>query len=82
MAVAVLVVASFFVGAEFGKQDQARALEGCELVASAVSDELTDTRWRYTDCQHLLIDALDKNQALLKLFLPDYMEGNDVKTER
>ena len=56
-------------------KDLSRALEGCEMVASTVGNELTECRWNYGECQIRLIEQLSRYEQMMQLFLPNHMEG-------
>jgi len=74
LLIMALLAVGFLAGMVTEKQNHSRALEGCEVVAGAVSDELTDCRWNYSDCQTRLIEQLDRNRSMIQLFLPNHME--------
>ena len=51
--VAVYVGLGFFLAYELGRNDQARALEGCEIVASQASRDAAEAESKASECENI-----------------------------
>ena len=83
----ILVAALFVAGAlaggfvehsiyDEGRQEcvSSAALKGCELVATDVHNMLTECQWELGDVKHRLIQQLEREQTILKTFMPSAFE--------
>ena len=50
-------------------EDSHVALEGCEVVAADLSEELNECRWDYGNCQHKFNECATKYEELYNIIL-------------
>jgi len=55
-------------------EDLTASLQGCEMVATTVNEMLSECSWEKSNCQHRLVEQMDRNNKTLKLFMPDHIE--------
>jgi hypothetical protein len=62
------------IGWAIGINGNTSALQGCELVMSTVSEDLSDCQWERSDCEHRLSSQVKRNQSMFRTLLPNHME--------
>ncbi len=64
----------FAIGLSTGKHLNTSALQGCEIVASQVSEDLSECQWEASDCQYRLNGQIERNKNMFETFLPNHLE--------